>query len=57
MGYRSKVIMGVKNEYVKGLEDILIDCNFDVKKDRNYLIMIIHLLFKHLMNLKFCLYF
>ena len=40
MGYRSKVIMGVKNEYVKGLEDILIDCNFDVKKDSNYLIMI-----------------
>jgi len=37
MGYRSKVIMGVKNNYVKGLEDILIDCNFDVKKDNHYL--------------------
>tara|TARA_R100000664_G_scaffold27581_1_gene38344 strand:- start:2784 stop:3131 length:348 start_codon:yes stop_codon:yes gene_type:complete len=37
MGYRSKVIMGVKTKYVKGLEDILIDCNFDVKKDNHYL--------------------
>ena len=39
MGYRSKVIMGVKNEYVKGLEDILIDCDFNVKKDNNFLTM------------------
>ena len=39
MGYRSKVIMGVKNKYVKGLEDILIDCNFNVKEDSNYLEM------------------
>ena len=39
MGYRSKVIMGVKNKYVKGLEDLLIDCDFNVKKDSTYLKM------------------